>query len=231
MWFLLGTTLTASFFDSLNPSAIAQQMLLQAMVKKKRHIWFFICGIGTANLIMGLAIYYGIAAWVSKLLTKIVNTWPLYVYGAAAISGIVLLGAGIRLIVKTKQSNAGKKGDGCEEAENVKAPAQLSPVSLFLMGAAFCMVELTSALPYFGFLALLTGYHLIFPLALLFIMIYDFMYILPLILLYIGYNKLQGTAAIRKLERVLDKVSSYIVPVVVSLVGILLGYYGVTSLM
>ena len=122
---------------------------------------------------MGLAIYYGIAAWVSKLLTKIVNTWPLYVYGAAAISGIVLLGAGIRLIVKTKQSNAGKKGDGCEEAENVKAPAQLSPVSLFLM----------------------------------------------------------GTAAIRKLERVLDKVSSYIVPVVVSLVGILLGYYGVTSLM
>lgn len=30
MWFLLGTTLTASFFDSLNPSAIAQQMLLQA---------------------------------------------------------------------------------------------------------------------------------------------------------------------------------------------------------
>lgn len=38
MWFLLGTTLTASFFDSLNPSAIAQQMLPQAMVKKKRHI-------------------------------------------------------------------------------------------------------------------------------------------------------------------------------------------------
>lgn len=92
MWFLLGTTLTASFFDSLNPSAIAQQMLLQAMVKKKRHIWFFICGIGTANLIMGLAIYYGIATWVSKFLTKIVNAYPLYVYGAAAIGGIVLLG-------------------------------------------------------------------------------------------------------------------------------------------
>lgn len=92
MWFLLGTTLTASFFDSLNPSAIAQQMLLQAMVKKKRHIWFFICGIGTANLIMGLAIYYGIATWVSKFLTKIVNAYPLYVYGAAAIGGIAFWG-------------------------------------------------------------------------------------------------------------------------------------------
>ena len=102
---------------------------------------------------------------------------------------------------------------------------------MFIMGAAFCMVELTSALPYFGFLALLTSYHLIFPLALLFMMIYNFMYMLPLILLYFGYNKLQGTTTIKKSETVLDKVSSYIVPVVVSLVGILLAYYGVTSLM
>lgn len=124
-----------------------------------------------------------------------------------------------------------KNNNGCEETENVKAPAQLSPVSLFIMGAAFCMVELTSAFPYFGFLALLTSYHLIFPLALLFMLIYNFMYMLPLILLYFGYNKLQGTTTIKKLESVLDKVSSYIVPVVVSLVGILLVYYGVTSLM
>ena len=38
MWVLVGATLTASFFDSLNPSAIAQQMLLQAMIKNKRTI-------------------------------------------------------------------------------------------------------------------------------------------------------------------------------------------------
>lgn len=230
MWFLLGTTLTASFFDSLNPSAIAQQMLLQAMVKKKRHIWFFISGIGTANLLMGLAIYYGIAAWVSKFLTKILNVYPLYIYEAAAIGGIVLSAVGIRLIIRTSQHNIGQNGNEYEENDNIKAPARLSPAALFLMGAVFCMVELTSALPYFGFLALLTSYHLIFPLALLFMMIYDFMYILPLILLYFGYNKLQGTTAIKKLERVLGKVSSYIVPAVISLAGILLICYDITSL-
>ncbi len=54
---LLGTAITASFFDSLNPSAIAQQMLLQAMVKNKRHILFFIFGIGLANFVMDLACY------------------------------------------------------------------------------------------------------------------------------------------------------------------------------
>lgn len=127
MWFLLGTTLTASFFDSLNPSAIAQQMLLQAMVKKKRHIWFFICGIGTANLIMGLAIYYGIATWVSKFPTKIVNAYPLYVYGAAAIGGIVLLGAGIRLIIKTRQDKATLK----KTIMDVRKPKMSKPLPSF----------------------------------------------------------------------------------------------------
>ena len=225
----MGTTVTASFFDSLNPSAMVQQMLLQAMVKKKRSILFFICGVGTANLIMGLAIYVG-ATWVSKILTKIVHAYPLYAYGAAGIGGIALLASGIRLIVRTGQSNASKRESGCEQVDHIKSPAQLSPVSLFIMGAAFCMVELTSAFPYFGFLALLTSYHLNIPLALLFMLIYNFIYILPLLLLYLGYNKLQGTTIIQKLERVLDQVSSYIVPVVVNLAGILLVCYGVLSL-
>ena len=92
------------------------------------------------------------------------------------------------------------------------------------------MVELTSAFPYFGFLALLTSYHLIFPLALLFMLLYNFMYMLPLIVLYFGYNKLQGTATIKRIERVLDNVSSYIVPVVVSLAGIMLIWYGAMAL-
>ena len=36
MWILLVTVITTSFFDSLNPSAIAEQMLLQAMIKNKK---------------------------------------------------------------------------------------------------------------------------------------------------------------------------------------------------
>ena len=219
MWLLLGTTITASFFDSLNPSAIAQQMLLQAMVKKKRHIWFFIFGIGLANLLMGLAVYYGIAAWVSTYISKLIHAYPAYVYGCAAAAGVILLALGIRLILKTRRRNQDSASYIHEETTAAKAPAQLSPLSLFVMGAAFCLVELTSALQYFGFLALLASYHLTFPLVLLFMLIYAFMYVLPLILLYFGYNKLQGTTAIKKLENVLGKVSSYIVPVVVSLAG------------
>lgn len=226
MWILLGTVITTSFFDSLNPSAIAEQMLLQAMVKNKRHIWFFILGIGTANLALGLAIYYGIATWVSKLLSKAIEIYPWYVYGAALGAGVLCLLLGIRLIVKTKLNS---KNDGAETSE-VKNPARLSPVSLFFLGAAFCAVELTSAFPYFGFLAILTTYHFMFPLVLVYIMIYNFIYILPLILLYFAYNKLQGTSVIKKLESIVSKVAAYVVPVVVTLLGVFLLYYGIYSL-
>ena len=181
MWLLLGTTITASFFDSLNPSAIAQQMLLQAMVKQKRHTLYFILGIGTANLAMGLAVYYGIAAWASVLLEKLVSAYPQHMYGAAVAVGLLCLAVGIRLVVKTARNTK------CSRAENeTKAPVRLSPLALFGMGAVFCGVELTSAFPYFGFIAMLSGYALPFPLALLFILLYNFIYVLPLLLLYFG---------------------------------------------
>ena len=103
MWMLLGSTVATSFLDSLNPSAIAQQMLLQAMVKNKRHIWFFIGGIGSANLILGLAVYYGIAAWVSALFSQAVERYPQHIYGAALGAGMICLLAGFRLIARKKR--------------------------------------------------------------------------------------------------------------------------------
>lgn len=222
MWILLGTAITTGFFDSLNPSAIAQQMLLQAMVKNKRHTWFFIFGIGTANLALGLAVYYGIATWVSGLLYKAASLYPRHVCTAALCAGALCVFVGIRLILKTRFHTK----DGMGEAAGAKTPARLSPLSLFFLGAAFCMVELTSAFPYFGFLAVLTSYHFTFLPVLLFIMIYNLMYILPLIIVYFGYNALQGTAIIQRIEYGLDKVSSYVVPTVVTVLGILLVCYG-----
>ena len=224
---LLGTTLTASFFDSLNPSAIVQQMVLQAMVKRKRQIWFFIFGIALANLLLGLAVYYGLAAWVWRWVEGLLQDHPLPVYGACGAGGAALFLLGVWLLWKTRQSR--RQGVSQQEGP-AKAPAQLSPLSLFLMGAGFCLVELTSALPYFGFLALLATYQLAFPGALLFMLLYDFMYVLPLILLYFGYNKLQGTGAIRRLESLLGNVSAYLVPGVTAIAGAALAWWAGSGL-
>ena len=107
MLLLLGTTITTSFLDSLNPSAIAQQMILQSMVKTKRHIWFFILGIGLANLILGLAVYYGIAAWVAGWLSFITARYPVPIFSMMLIVGILCFMLGlcrIRRIHCTKTS-------------------------------------------------------------------------------------------------------------------------------
>lgn len=225
MWLLVSTTITASFFDSLNPSAIAQQMLLQAMVRRKQQIWFFIAGIGTANLTMGLAVYYGLARWLSHLLGHLAGTYPRQLAALALAAGLICLGAGIRLLVRTRRRL--RDGGGESLASDASpAAAQLSPLTLFLMGVAFCAVELTSAFPYFGFLAMMSGYDPAVPVVLLLTALYNFMYLLPLILLYFGYNRLQGTAAIHALEQILGRISAYIVPVVVSLAGVLLIGYG-----
>lgn len=228
MLLLLGAAITASFIDSLNPSAIAQQILLQAMVKSKRQILFFISGIGLANLTMGLAIYYGSASWIVQAYSAVTTAYPVYPYGSETATSLLSFTIGIRLIVKTVRCQS---NDNLEKISTPKPPARLALLSLFFIGAAFCFVELTSTLPYFGFLALLAGYQLIFPLVFAFILLYNFIYILPLLLLYWAYHKLQGTKAIQHLEALLNRVSPFIVPGAVCLFSVMLAHHGITSLL
>ena len=220
---LFCTAITASFVDSLNPSAIAQQMLIQAMVKRKQDVWFFILGIGLANMVLGLGIYYGVVAFISDWLTRLFAQYFLWAYTAEALIGVCCLVLGVLLVLKTR-----KKRQSGEDAETaVKTPAGLSPLSLFLLGAAFCGVELTSALPYFGFLAVVAAYSLAFPSVWALITLYSFVYVLPLILIYFGYNRLKNTSVMKKLERILDRISAYIVPIAVCVIGAYMVYGGI----
>ena len=179
-----------------------------------------------ANFVLGLAIYYGIAAWVSKLLTKVIETHQWQASGVALSAGVLCLLLGGRLIARTKRS--AKRG--LEETAKRKNPSQLCPLSLFFLGTAFCAVELTSAFPYFGFLAILTSYHLTVPSVLLFVMIYNLIYVLPLILLSAAYNQLQDTALIKRIESASGNVAAYVVPMAITLAGALLVYCGVRLL-
>ena len=156
MLLLLGAAITASFIDSLNPSAIAQQILLQAMVKSKRQILFFISGIGLANLTMGLAIYYGSASWIVQAYSAVTTAYPVYPYGSETATSLLFLTIGIRLIVKTVRCQS---NDNLEKISTPTPPAWLALLSLFFIGAAFCGVKLTSALPYLGLLAMLASYQ------------------------------------------------------------------------
>lgn len=66
MWTLLLSTVVTSAADSINPVAISQQFMLQGMVKKARHIWFFIVSIAATNFAGGLLAYVGLIAPISN---------------------------------------------------------------------------------------------------------------------------------------------------------------------
>lgn len=214
---LLCSTIALSFFDSLNPSAMLQQVFIQATVKKKSYIWFFILGIGLANFLMGLAIYYGVAAYLLMFWEFSISKNPFHIRWIEVFAGICFVVIGLRMFLKIRLSSV-INGEPPMKIKN----SQLTPIPLFLMGAAFCFVELTSALPYFGFLAILATYKLATPYVLGMVFLYTVIYAAPLILLYFSYNKLQGTSLITWLELALNKVSAYILPVAVVSIGALL---------
>ena len=219
---LVITCLSAGLLDSLNPSAIAQMMLIETMVRKKKNVWFFMLGIGLANFVLGLLILYGIVNVLESLLSIIVERHAGIVSSFALILSLALLIAGTVMLIKVIRKGSAKNENQEVNSTGVSA---LSPAALFLMGAAFCLVEITSAFPYFGFIAMLNGHTVSFITSVLFLLFYNFLYVLPLILVHLAYSHLRGTGTIRKIENIMETVSRFIVPAFLIIISVILFRY------
>ena len=221
---LVITCLSAGLLDSLNPSAIAQMMIIETMVQKRKNALFFMLGIGLANFVLGLGILYGIVNVLASILAHIVERHADTVSTLAFILSLVLFIAGIAMIMrsKTKRSTEGEEEKLDSRAAGASA---LSPAPLFLMGAAFCLVEITSAFPYFGFITLLNSREAAFITSVLFLLFYNFLYVLPLLIVHLAYSRLRGTGAIRKIENIMGTVSRFIVPAFLIILSVILFRY------
>lgn len=228
---LIGTLFAASFLDCLNPTAIAQQLLLQASLEKKRKIWFFIAGMFLTNLALGLVVYYGAAEPLLRLWRRISDSRPALAASLLLAFGILCLTAGGLLSLRVLRSRR-RKGEGTEDKEGAKLPRrELSCPVLFGLGVAFTGAELTSALPYFGFLGAMAAESPHAAVVVLLTAVYSLVYILPLILLCFAYNALGKTRAIAGLERVMGKVSAWILPAVFVLFGVFSVVKGISGLL
>ena len=138
---LIFTTIFTSAADSLNPVAITQQFILQGMVKKPKHIWFFILATGITNFIGGLMAYQGLVAVISNIFDFILKKLVPQIYIIELIIGIVALILVLYFVLneKIKKINKGdefknKSSMEDEKAQISKKIKSVSPFSLFILG-------------------------------------------------------------------------------------------------
>lgn len=243
MWGLLLSTILTSAADSLNPIAITQQFVLQGLVKKPKHIWYFIVPTGVTNLIGGFLAYFGLVTFMGSYFNKLVEKHSQIMFTTELILGIVLL-IGVSFLIQSNKIESLKKQiqslnpceqnrNGNDEAEAKRKIKSVSPAALVALGVGATISELTTALPYFAFLTILFSYQLTLLQVTLILTVYNTIYTLPLIILYFIYIKAQS-----KFDRLyviiksrVAKWANILAPTIAGIIGVILVYHSVSLLL
>ena len=242
MWGLLISTILTSAADSLNPIAITQQFVLQGMVKKPKHIWYFIIPTGVTNLIGGFLAYFGLITFIGNFFDKLVEEYGQILFTAELILSIAFLIA-VGFLLQNNKSTSPKKqiqslkagennGNGNDETEVAHRIKSVSPMALVALGVGATISELTTALPYFAFLAILFNYQLTFLQVTFILIAYNTIYTLPLMILYFIYVKAQDKFdclyGIMKTQ--VTKWANVFAPAIMGFIGVILLYHSISLL-
>jgi cytochrome c biogenesis protein CcdA len=231
MWGLLVSTILTSAVDSLNPIALTQQFVLQGIVKKPKHIWYFIVSILLTNLVSGFLAYFGVITFVGNSFGMLINQYGQTLFVFELIIGIIFLVAACYLFRKIKIKML-KEQNQSYEIEIVHKIKSVSPISLAIIGVGSTISELPTALPYFAFFAILFSYQISFIQVTFILIVYNIIYILPNVILYFAYIKAQNK--FDRLYKFIKKQVNWaniITPSIVALIGIFLTAHSLSLLL
>ena len=236
---LLLLTIGTSAADSLNPMGIAQQFILQGLVKKKHHIWAYIVSMGATNFAGGLIVYLGAGAFIQKYMDTFLSKYSNIIYISEFILGLLVLMSVLFLLMKryTKKlqeeilmlKGISPDTDADDSAPKIKS---VKPIYLAFLGILSTFMELTTALPYFAFLAILLTYSLPLWVVILILILYNIIYSSPLIVLYFLYVKCQSKfdELYIFLKNKVTKYAEILSPILMGAVGVLLIFHSFNSL-
>lgn len=220
MWSLLLATVLTSAADSVNPITLTQQFVLQGMVKKPWHIWCFIVPIALTNLVTGMLAYWGLIGFVGGFLADMLLRYAKAVFILELVLGIFLILYALYVFAKSFKKTEAASAEKEQEAAARKFRS-VTPTALMLFGVVATLAELTSALPYFAFLAIMLSYHLAPWQAVLILILYNLIYILPATALYIVYRKAQKSfdKIYALFQKIVQKCSRILGPLLIAAVG------------
>lgn len=235
---LIITLLATSSVDSLNPIGITQQFILQGMVKKPRHIWYFIVTTAVVNIIFGYLVYYGVLALIDRFFGAVMERYDREVYSLEILLGVVTLVLGavffIRKLLRERRENGGEEETPDLNEDRARSKFKhVTPITLINIGVISTASELTSALPYFAFLSVLVTYHLSFPVLTLVFICYNIIYIAPFAILYFVYiiSKKQFDRVYVFFRTRFRKYLGYCIPALLLVVGAAVIYNGCVNLL
>ena len=235
---LIITLLATSSVDSLNPIGITQQFVLQGMLKKPRHIWYFILTTAAVNMIFGYLVYYGVIGTINLLFSFLLRKYTLLFLSLEIFFGLclVLFSVGWLLKkIKLNRQNRLSKGDTqASEKNEIKAKIKyVTPLALINIGIISTVSELTSAVPYFAFLSVLITYHFSFGLLTLVLICYNIIYIAPFVLLYVIYilSKAKFDRVYAFFRKRCSTLLGYSIPFLLFIIAAIIVFNGVSNIM
>ncbi len=184
---ILLSTLTLGLLDSLNPSTILTTILILLASKTNRQAYAFIFGTICIYTIFGLIIHFGNTVYFSK----IISSWFTQFKFEIGIFEIFL--ALICFLVSCYYSYRLSRHHHIFVAKEAKIPRIIGIPQMFGFAVICTLSDLPTAIPYFGFLSFLERANLHELGSVVFIFLYCLLYVLPLIVLALLYQRVSAS--------------------------------------
>ncbi|MBI5954690.1 MAG: GAP family protein [Chloroflexi bacterium] len=211
MLFLLAFLFGMGLIDSLNPFSIAVHIFLLGVLKNTNRIAFYVLGIWVVYFVGGMLIFTGLTSVLDGLAGQFTAIPDLVLYGLESVLGVILVVYGL-VEFRKKQ-----------KPRELRLDKDVSSWTLVLLGGGGTLSDLPTALPYLGFIAKMTEMNTGLWLGCGLLLVYNVIYILPLLLIWVLY--LMYKDAIRdRMELVIaaiEKTNRYIIVAFCEIVGIL----------
>jgi cytochrome c biogenesis protein CcdA len=188
MLFVIGL----AFVDCLNPTTIGAMALLLTLVKKVQHSLIFLASTFITYYMGGLALYFGIDRYLSRLIHWIIDRYAAPLYVSEIALGILLFGISLRGLIRQIRIRRFRRVQATTETPEPGAADSIipfHPLGLFVFGVGSTLSDLPTAFPLLALIGKLVEARIPLVAMLLILFLYVLIYVLPLIVLYAVYQK------------------------------------------
>jgi len=221
-----------ALLDCLNPATIATMIVLLPLVGKKWHAMVFIVGTFSMYFSAGLLAFFGINKYLFGVLSSFVSAYSTPIAIAEiSISVLLLIFGAIQTYKLVRQIIA--KDIKIKDFMGM-AIKKVTPISIFVLAVVSTLIDLPTAIPYFGFVGILNGANVNILTALILFMLYCLIYIAPMILLYIVYSFVSGEKLLKfenGFKNFINNASVFSIPIILIIFGIGIGLDGISRIL